>query len=62
MPKFSAYNLDRNTLKVYIEPTMENAPANIIFDKDYPMSFIKYAPINLLVYRGGNFVYANMSD
>ena len=40
MPKFSAYNLDRNTLKVYIEPTMENAPANIIFDKDYPMSFI----------------------
>ena len=40
MPKFSAYNLDRNTIKVYIEPTMQDAPANIIFDKDYPMSFI----------------------
>lgn len=40
MPKFSAYNLDRNTLKVFIEPTMQEAPANIILDKDYPISFI----------------------
>ncbi len=40
MPKFSAYNIDRNTLKVFIEPTLKDAPANIIFEKDYPTSFI----------------------
>lgn len=40
MPKFSAYNIDRNTLKVFIEPTVKDAPANIIFEKDYPTSFI----------------------
>lgn len=40
MPKFSAYNIDRNTINIFIEPTMENAPANIIFEKDYPTSFI----------------------
>ncbi len=40
MPKFSAYNIDRNTINIFIEPTMENAPANIVFEKDYPTSFI----------------------
>ncbi len=40
MPKFSAYNIDRNTMNIFIEPTMENAPANIVFEKDYPTSFI----------------------
>lgn len=40
MPKFSAYNLDRNTIKIFLEPTMKDAPANVIFEKDYPTSFI----------------------
>ena len=40
MPKFSAYNIDRNMLNIYIEPTMKDAPANIVFEKDYPVSFI----------------------
>lgn len=42
MPKFSAYNIDRNTMKIIIEPTMKDAPANIIFEKDYPTSFINH--------------------
>ena len=40
MPKFSAYNLDRNTIKIFLEPTEQNAPANVIFDKEYPTTFI----------------------
>lgn len=40
MPKFSAYNIDRNTMKVFMEPTAKDAPANIVFEKDYPTSFI----------------------
>ena len=40
MPKFSAYNLDRNTIRIFLEPTEQNAPANVIFDKEYPTTFI----------------------
>ncbi len=40
MPKFSAYNIDRNMINIFIEPTMKDAPANIVFEKDYPISFI----------------------
>lgn len=40
MPKFSVYNLDRNIVKFYIQPTELNAPANIVLDKDYPMTII----------------------
>ena len=37
MPKFSAYNIDRNMINIFIEPTMKDAPANIVFEKDYPL-------------------------
>ncbi len=40
MPKFSAYNIDRNTIKIFMEPTIKEASVNIIFEKDYPISFI----------------------
>lgn len=40
MPKFSAYNLDYNSVKFYIQPSEINCPANIIMDKDYPMTII----------------------
>ncbi len=40
MPKFGAYNLDGNLIKITIVPTMEGAPAQINQDKFYPLSFV----------------------
>lgn len=40
MPKFSAYNIDRNTTNIIIEPTKPDVPANFVFEKDYPINFV----------------------
>ena len=40
MPKFGAYNLDGNLIKITIVPTIEGAPAQINQDKFYPLSFV----------------------
>lgn len=36
MPKFSAYNLDGNLLKIEITPTVNNTPATIVTKPFYP--------------------------
>lgn len=40
IPKFGAYNLDRNLIKVNICPTQSGAPAEITTDVFYPTAFI----------------------
>lgn len=40
MPKFSAYNLDNNLVKINFMPTTPGAPAIITQDKFYPLSFV----------------------
>lgn len=40
MPKFSAYNLDKNIINLDMEPTSEGAPALLTFEKSYPTTFI----------------------
>ena len=40
MPKFSAYNLDGNLIKINFVPTVSGAPAEINQDKFYPLSFV----------------------
>lgn len=40
MPKFSAYNLDGNLVKINFMPTTPGAPATITQDKFYPLSFV----------------------
>lgn len=40
MPKFSAYNLDNNLLKITVEPTKKGAPAEIKLSVFYPMTFM----------------------
>lgn len=40
MPKFSAYNLDKNLMKIIISPTVKNFPANITQEVSYPITFI----------------------
>jgi len=42
MPKYSAYNLDKNRLNVFIIPTMVGAPAKITTNVFYPYSFENY--------------------
>ena len=42
MPKYSAYNIDNNTLSVFIIPTMVGAPAKITTNVFYPYSFENY--------------------
>jgi len=44
MPKFSAYNLNKNLVKAEFNPTSENTPASIKIKPFYPYSFM-----NLLV-------------
>ncbi len=40
MPKFSAYNLDKNLLKIEINPTSDKRPAVISVKPFYPLTFI----------------------
>lgn len=40
MPKFGPYNIDKNIIKIYLQPTEQGAPANIILDKEYPITFV----------------------
>ena len=40
MPKFSAYNIDKNLLNIVITPTNTNSPANISTEKFYPVTFM----------------------
>lgn len=51
MPKFSPYNIDKNTLKIFLQPTTQNAPARITMDKEYPITFIN----NLLTGKENNY-------
>ena len=40
MPKFGAYNIDRNLIKVVIAPTTLNSPANVYPEVFYPITFM----------------------
>ena len=40
MPKFSAYNLDKNLLTAKIEPAAKGTPANIYLTTFYPVTFM----------------------
>ena len=42
MPKFSAYNLDKNLLTVLITPTTEDAPAEVKLTTFYPVTFMNH--------------------
>ena len=39
MPKFSAYNIDKNLLEIVISPTVNGFPAEITMDVSYPITF-----------------------
>ena len=39
MPKFSAYNIDKNLLEIVISPTVNGFPAEITMDVPYPITF-----------------------
>lgn len=47
MPKFSAYNLDGNLLKVEITPTVNNTPATIVTKPFYPLTFMNLVTTSL---------------
>lgn len=47
MPKFSAYNLDGNLLKVEITPTINNTPATIVTKPFYPLTFMNLVTTSL---------------
>ena len=40
MPKFSSYNIDKNLLTIFINPTSIGAPASIRTNKFYPVTFM----------------------
>lgn len=40
MPKFSAYNLDSNLLKIEVIPNIDNTPASISVKPFYPLTFM----------------------
>lgn len=47
MPKFSAYNLDGNLLKIEITPTVNNTPATIVTKPFYPLTFMNLVTTSL---------------
>ena len=40
MPKFSAYNIDKNLMEIVISPTAKGFPAEITMDVSYPTTFV----------------------
>ena len=58
MPKFGAYNIDGNILKIIVEPTIKGAPAEIKMDVFYPTTFVNLvttdATNNIKVSRNNN--------
>lgn len=58
MPKFSAYNLDGNLLKIALVPTIKGKPVEIIPDKFYPITFMNLvttgSDYNLKISRNTN--------
>ena len=42
MPKFSAYNINKNLLYLYINPSQEGSPAIIEVNSSYPVPFMNY--------------------
>ena len=40
MPKFGAYNLDKNLIKIVVKPTTPNSPADIYPEVFYPIGFV----------------------
>lgn len=53
MPKFSAYNIDKNIVEITVTPSMMGYPAEITKDTSYPITFInntktdKYTKLSL---------------
>ena len=46
MPKFSAYNLDKNLLNIEVVPNTKNAPATISIKPFYPLTIMNMAVTN----------------
>ena len=42
MPKFSAYNLDKNLMEIIISPTIKGCSAEIRTEVDYPTTFVNH--------------------
>lgn len=42
MPKFSAYNLDGNLIRIEVSPTRNGTPASIVANPFYPLTFMNY--------------------
>ncbi len=40
MPKFSAYNIDKNIMQIVIAPSMNGYPPEVIKEVNYPLTFI----------------------
>ncbi len=53
MPKFSAYNLNKNLLGFEISPTTNGSPAVIVKHSNYPLTFMNYTKTTL---NGGSNV------
>ncbi len=59
MPKFSAYNLDKNFLGIIVAPTIKDAPANIYTEKFYPVTFlnlVKTGDFNNISFKRNNHI------
>lgn len=58
MPKFGAYNIDKNMLKITVEPTTNGAPAEIKLNVFYPVTFMNLvttgSPNNIKISRNNN--------
>lgn len=55
MPKYSAYNLDGNLLKVEVSPNMNNTPATITTKPFYPITFMNLVNTDLTAINNVKF-------
>ena len=57
MPKFSAYNLDKNLIEIVISPSMSGYPPEITKSYNYPYTFVN----KLTTDKTTNYTMKNMS-
>ncbi len=60
MPKFSAYNLDGNLLKIEVTPNINNTPASIAVKPFYPLTFMNLVKTDRTL--GQNNISVNRSN
>lgn len=61
MPKFSAYNIDGNLLKIEITPSMQGMPPSIVVKPFYPLTFMNLITTDITLSKNEISIVKNLN-